>query len=182
MRALRHVSLPREYSVPGTLLEIVAGRTTMGILKASYFSRAWRSWLTAVKASKPPTTKRASNLYFSKHCAVVSMSSEGRPRFVPMSEPPSLTQASVSTQRTSRTELTGVSAWWRIKPVNPLWIAIGVWPRVKQYATAAREAWFMPPAGAPTWTMAMRILCFELVARISMTGVVCVPCFLGGRA
>src|SRR5580692_7077103 len=31
VRELRHVSLPSEYSVPGTLLLIVAGNSTMGI-------------------------------------------------------------------------------------------------------------------------------------------------------
>jgi hypothetical protein len=34
MRALRQVSEPMEYSVPGTLFEIVAGKITIGILKA----------------------------------------------------------------------------------------------------------------------------------------------------
>jgi hypothetical protein len=33
MRVLRQVSLPSEYSVPGTLFEIVAGKTVIGILK-----------------------------------------------------------------------------------------------------------------------------------------------------
>src|ERR1700742_1079322 len=70
VKVLRQVSLPREYSVPGTLLDTVAGRTTRGILKASYCARAFLSSLAAVKASKPPMRNRASNLYSSKHSAV----------------------------------------------------------------------------------------------------------------
>jgi hypothetical protein len=59
VRELRHVSLPSEYSVPGTLLLIVAGNSTMGIFISSYSSRARRSSLSAAKASNPPITKRA---------------------------------------------------------------------------------------------------------------------------
>lgn len=35
------MSVPRENSVAGTLLEIVAGRHTIGILKAGYEFLAW---------------------------------------------------------------------------------------------------------------------------------------------
>ena len=41
-------------------------------------------------------------------------------------------------------------------------MAIGVCPRAKQYATAARVAEFIPPAGAPTCIMAIRICCTTL--------------------
>ena len=36
----RHVSLPIEYSVPGTLLDTVAGRMTIGMRNEGYLSRA----------------------------------------------------------------------------------------------------------------------------------------------
>ena len=48
--ALRHVSLPIEYSVPGTLLLIVAGRSAIGMLKAGWSWRAFLNWLKAVYA------------------------------------------------------------------------------------------------------------------------------------
>ena len=76
-----------------------------------YFSRAFRSSLMAVKASNPPITNKASKLYISKHRAVVSMSSLGKPRFVPISEPPLFASPSTSSQVISRTEPSGLSLW-----------------------------------------------------------------------
>ena len=61
--SLRAVSAPMEKSVPGTLLEMVAGRTTIGIRNSLYFSLASCSCRTAWKASKPPITTRPWILY-----------------------------------------------------------------------------------------------------------------------
>ena len=40
-------------------------------------------------------------------------------------------------------------------------MAIGLWPLARQYATAARVAEFIPPAGAPTWMRAMFMCYFD---------------------
>jgi hypothetical protein len=64
MRELRHVSLPKLKSVPGTLLLIVAGKQTMGILKAGYLSLPFLISQSAEKASNPPIIINASNLCF----------------------------------------------------------------------------------------------------------------------
>src|SRR3954462_3387909 len=71
--SLRHVSEPSEYSVPGTLLEMVAGRRVIGMHSDGYWSLALRNCETAWKASKPPMRKRASNLYCSIKLAMFSM-------------------------------------------------------------------------------------------------------------
>ena len=84
---------------------------------------------------------------------------EGRSRFVPISEPPREIQPSTSSQETSRTAPRGLSSWWRTRPGKPLWMAIGLWPLARQYATAARVAEFIPPAGAPTWMRAI-FMCY----------------------
>ena len=54
--SLRAVSAPIEKSVPGTLLEMVAGSTTMGILNSLKVSLCSAICRTAWKASKPPMT------------------------------------------------------------------------------------------------------------------------------
>jgi len=141
-RAFKLVSLPRLYSVTGTLLLMVAGRWTTGTQSGGYASRASSSSTREVKASNPPISIKALMLCSWNLDATCPMLIEGRVLLVPSSDPPRGIQLSTPSQ------VRGVMLSSR-RPGNPLYTARGVWPWWRQYRTAARVAAFIPPAGAP---------------------------------
>ncbi len=72
---MRAVSAPRENSVPGTLLLMVAGTMSMGMQSSLNFSRPSSSSDMHSKASNPPITKRPLILYSASLEAIRSIPS-----------------------------------------------------------------------------------------------------------
>jgi len=86
--SLRAVSAPRQKSVPGTLLLIVAGSTMIGIRNSGYLSRFCMSRRVEWYASNPPSIRMPLILWSRICCATSSNFPVGNVRFVPNLVPP----------------------------------------------------------------------------------------------